>query len=104
MTAPSSSASIKKSNDPHYGYNADTGEWGNLLEAGIVDPVKVTRMALQNAASVAGLLLTTEALIAEPPKKKEPAGHDPHAGGGMGGMGGMGGWRWVAWAAWVTWE
>ena len=82
---------IKKSNDPHYGYNAETGEWGNLLEAGIVDPVKVTRMALQNAASVAGLLLTTEALVAEPSKKKEPAGHDPHAGGGMGGMGGMGG-------------
>ena len=83
---------IKKSNDPHYGYNAETGEWGNLLEAGIVDPVKVTRLALQNAASVAGLLLTTEALIAEPPKKKEAAGHgDPHGGGGMGGMGGMGG-------------
>ena len=82
---------IKKSNDPHYGYNAETGEWGNLLEAGIVDPVKVTRLALQNAASVAGLLLTTEALIAEPPKKKGAAGHEPHAGGGMGGMGGMGG-------------
>jgi len=82
---------IKKSDDAHYGYNAESGEWGNLLEAGIVDPVKVTRMALQNAASVAGLLLTTEALVAEPPKKKEAAGHhDPHGGGGMGGMGGMG--------------
>jgi chaperonin GroEL len=83
---------IKKSDHPHFGYNAETAGWGNLLEAGIVDPTKVTRTALQNAASVAGLLLTTEALVAEPPKKKEPAGHpDPHHGGGMGGMGGMGG-------------
>jgi len=82
---------IKKSDHPHYGYNAETAAWGNLLEGGIVDPTKVTRTALQNAASVAGLLLTTEALVAEPPKKKEAAGHgDPHHGGGMGGMGGMG--------------
>ena len=61
---------IKKSNDPHYGYNAETGEWGNLLEAGIVDPVKVTRLALQNAASVAGLLLTTEALDRRAPEEE----------------------------------
>ena len=82
---------IQKSDHPRYGYNADTGQWGDMLEGGIVDPTKVTRLALQNAASVAGLLLTTEALVAEPPKKKEPAGHhDPHHGGGMGGMGGMG--------------
>jgi chaperonin GroEL len=84
---------IKKSTDPKFGYDADSGKWGDMFAAGIVDPTKVTRSALQNGASVAGLLLTTEALIAEPPKKKEPAGHgDPHHGGGMGGgMGGMGG-------------
>src|SRR5271163_2888806 len=70
-----------------YGYNAATGEFGDMLEAGILDPTKVTRLALQNAASVAGLLLTTEVMVAEAPKA------DDHAGGGMpgGGMGGMGG-------------
>src|SRR5262249_20631884 len=77
---------IKKSSDPRFGYDAETGEFGDMFAAGIVDPTKVTRSALQNGASVAGLLLTTEALVAEPPKKKEPAGHDPHH-GGMGGMG-----------------
>src|SRR5262245_57324523 len=69
-----------------YGYNAATGEYGDMLEAGILDPTKVTRLALQNAASVSGLLLTTEVMIAEAPKD------DDHAhGGGMppGGMGGM---------------
>lgn len=69
------------------GFNAATGEWVNMIEAGIVDPAKVTRYALQNAASVAAMFLTTEAVIADKP---EPAG----AGGGMpdmGGMGGMGG-------------
>jgi chaperonin GroEL len=66
------------------GYNASTGEFVDMIEAGIIDPAKVTRMALQNAASVAGLLLTTEAMIAELPKKEEaPA----MPGGGMGGMG-----------------
>src|SRR6187549_2066311 len=70
-----------------YGYNAATGEYGDMLEAGILDPTKVTRLALQNAASVAGLLLTTEVMIAEAPKDEEHA----HGGapGGMGGMGGM---------------
>jgi chaperonin GroEL len=87
---------VKKSSDANYGYNAETGAWGDLLEAGVVDPAKVTRTALQNAASVAGLLLTTECMIAEPPKKKEAGGgHDHHHHGGgmdpMGGMGGMGG-------------
>jgi chaperonin GroEL len=83
---------IKKSKDAKYGYDAESGSWGDMFAAGIVDPTKVTRSALQNGASVAGLLLTTEALIAEPPKKKEAAGHgDPHHGGGMEGMGGMGG-------------
>jgi chaperonin GroEL len=69
-----------------FGYNAQTGEYGDMIELGILDPTKVTRLALQNAASVAGLLLTTEVMIAESPKEEEHS----HAGGG-GGMGGMGG-------------
>jgi chaperonin GroEL len=69
-----------------FGYNAGSGEYGDMIEMGIIDPAKVTRLALQNAASVAGLLLTTEAMIAELPQKSEPA----MPGGGMGGMGGMG--------------
>ena len=69
-----------------YGYNAGTGEYGDMLEEGILDPAKVTRLALQNAASVAGLLLTTEVMIAEAPKEEE---HSHGAPGGMGGMGGM---------------
>ncbi|HSW13618.1 MAG TPA: chaperonin GroEL [Solimonas sp.] len=71
-----------------FGYNAGTGQYGDMIEMGIIDPAKVTRLALQNAASVAGLLLTTEAMIAELPQKSEPA--MPGGGGGMGGMGGMG--------------
>jgi chaperonin GroEL len=70
-----------------YGYNAATGEYGDMIEMGILDPTKVTRLALQNAASVAGLLLTTEVMIAESPKDDEHAHGAP--GGGMGGMGGM---------------
>ena len=69
-----------------YGFNASTGEYGDMIEMGIIDPTKVTRMALQNAASVAGLLLTTEAMIAELPKKDEAPSMP--GGGGMGGMGG----------------
>ncbi|TAJ55056.1 MAG: chaperonin GroEL [Nevskiaceae bacterium] len=69
-----------------FGFNAANGEYVDMLDAGIIDPTKVTRLALQNAASVAGLLLTTEAMIAELPKKDEPA----MPAGGMGGMGGMG--------------
>jgi chaperonin GroEL len=73
-----------------FGFNADTGEYGDMLEMGIVDPAKVTRSALENAASVAGLLLTTDACVAEKPQKKGPP--MPPGGGGMGGgMGGMGG-------------
>lgn len=68
------------------GYNAATGEWVNMLEQGIVDPAKVTRSALQNAASVAAMFLTTEAVIADKPEKEKPAMPDM---GGMGGMGGM---------------
>ena len=76
---------ILEKNEDNYGYNAQTGEYGDLIALGIVDPVKVVRTALQNAASVASLLITTEAMIAELPKK-EAAGGMP---GGMGGMGGM---------------
>jgi chaperonin GroEL len=70
-----------------YGYNAQTGEFGDMISNGIVDPTKVVRTALQDAASVAGLLVTTEAMIAEAPKKESAAPAMP--GGGMGGMGGM---------------
>ena len=69
------------------GYNAATGEYGDMIEMGILDPTKVTRLALQNAASVAGLLLTTEVMVAEAPKEEHD--HPPMGGGGMGGMGGM---------------
>ncbi len=71
-------------NEDNYGYNAQTSEYGDMIAMGIVDPVKVVRTALQNAASVASLLITTEAMIAELPKKDAPA-----MPGGMGGMGGM---------------
>jgi chaperonin GroEL len=71
----------------NYGYNAATGEFGDMIAFGILDPTKVTRTALQNAASISGLLITTEAMIAEAPKKDEPK--MPGGGGGMGGMGGM---------------
>ncbi|MEE8365171.1 MAG: chaperonin GroEL, partial [Gammaproteobacteria bacterium] len=70
------------------GYNAATGEYGDMIEMGILDPTKVTRYALQNAASIAGLLITTEAMIAEAPKKDAAAPAMPDM-GGMGGMGGM---------------
>ena len=72
----------------NYGYNAATGEYGDMIEAGILDPTKVTRFALQNAASVSGLLLTTEAMIADMPQD-ESAGPAMPDMGGMGGMGGM---------------
>ncbi len=70
----------------NYGYNAATGEYGDMIEEGILDPTKVTRHALQNAASVAGLLLTTEAMVAEAPKEEAAPMPDMS---GMGGMGGM---------------
>jgi chaperonin GroEL len=73
----------------NFGYNAGTGEYGDMVAMGILDPTKVTRSALQNAASVAGLMITTEAMVAEEPKDDAaPAGG---MGGDMGGMGGMGG-------------
>jgi chaperonin GroEL len=65
------------------GYNVATGEYEDLVKAGVVDPKKVTRSALQNAASIAGLLLTTEAVITDIPEKKEKPAGDPHHGGGM---------------------
>ncbi|MCI0600391.1 MAG: chaperonin GroEL [Beijerinckiaceae bacterium] len=69
-----------------YGYNAQTGEYGDLIKLGIIDPTKVVRIALQDAASVAGLVVTTEATVVEAPKKDTPS---MPGGGGMGGMGGM---------------
>ncbi|WP_455272559.1 chaperonin GroEL [Rhizobium herbae] len=79
---------ILESNTDNFGYNAQTGEFGDMIAMGIVDPVKVVRTALQNAASVASLLITTEAMIAELPKKESAGGGMPDM-GGMGGMGGM---------------
>jgi len=70
----------------NYGYNAGTSEYGDMIKMGILDPTKVTRTALQNAASVAGLLITTECMVAELPQENAPAAPDM---GGMGGMGGM---------------
>ena len=81
--APSSSIKIRKGTKGH-GLNVDTGEYEDLVKAGIIDPTMVTRSALQNAASIAKNILTTEAIVAEPPEKT-PAG----AGAGMPDMGGM---------------
>jgi chaperonin GroEL len=76
---------VRASKDDSYGYNALTDSYENLVQAGVIDPTKVTRTALQNAASIAGLLLTTEAIVVE---KKEEKAAAP-AGGPGGGMGGM---------------
>ena len=76
---------LQDSKDSNWGYDAQKGEFTDLIKAGIVDPTKVVRIALQDAASIAGLLITTEAMIAEKPEKKSP----PMPGGGMGGMGDM---------------
>ncbi|MGH7226619.1 MAG: chaperonin GroEL, partial [Gemmataceae bacterium] len=80
---------VRESKEDNFGYNADSGEFGDLVKAGVIDPAKVTRLALQNAASIAGLMLTTEALVADikEDEKKGAAG----GGGGMPGGGGMGG-------------
>ncbi|WP_372610114.1 chaperonin GroEL, partial [Halomonas sp.] len=75
-----------KAGEGNFGYNAQTGEFGDLFEMGVIDPAKVTRSALQSAGSVAGLMITTEAMIADDPDEKESGGGDM---GGMGGMGGM---------------
>ncbi|HUX79706.1 MAG TPA: chaperonin GroEL [Alphaproteobacteria bacterium] len=79
---------LLESKDTNYGFNAQTGEYTDLVKAGIVDPTKVVRIALQDAASVAGLLITTEAMVAEKPEKKDAPMPSMD---GMGGMGGMGG-------------
>jgi chaperonin GroEL len=69
-----------------FGFDAQTGDYGNLVSKGIIDPTKVVRTALQDASSVAGLLITTEAMVAEVPKKQAPPMMPPGGGGGMGGM------------------
>ena len=76
---------VRDSKDDNFGYNAQTDEYEDLVKAGVIDPTKVTRTALQNAASIAALMLTTEALVSDIPEdKKEPA-----MPGGHGGMGGF---------------
>ena len=80
------SGKLLESNDFNYGYDAQKGVYADMVKSGIIDPVKVVRSALQDAASVASLLITTEAMVAELPKKDAPM---PGGGGGMGGMGGM---------------
>jgi chaperonin GroEL len=85
---------ILRHKDKNLGYDADSGKYIDLRAAGVIDPVKVTRSALENAVSVASLLLTTESIISDIPEKKKPGGGDHHHhdhGGGMGGMGGMDG-------------
>ena len=77
---------ITDSEDPAFGFNAQTEEYGDMYKFGVIDPAKVVRTALQDAASVAGLLITTEAMIADKPEPKAATG-----GGMPGGMGGMGG-------------
>ena len=81
---------VRESKDDNFGFNADTGEFGDMVKAGVIDPAKVTRLALQNAASIAGLMLTTEALVAdiqEDDKKAAGAGGTAAA---------------AAWAAWAA--
>ena len=85
---PSVVLNAVKAGNGNYGYNAATSEYGDMVAMGILDPTKVTRTALQNAASIAGLMITTECMVAEAPKKEESHGGGGH-GGGMGGMGGM---------------
>jgi chaperonin GroEL len=79
-------AKVLESKDPHFGYNAATAVFEDLVKAGVIDPTKVTRTALQNAASIAGLLLTTEALVVELPEPKSAPAGGGHGGGGMDGM------------------
>ncbi len=80
---------ITDKKDRNYGFDAQTGTYVDMLKAGIIDPTKVVRTALQDAASVAGILVTTEAMVAEKPKKDEPT---PAAG-----------LTWAAWVAWAAW-
>lgn len=79
---------VSTKNKSNFGYNAATGEYGDMIDMGILDPTKVTRTALQNAGSIAGLMLTTEAMVAEAPQEASTAAVPSDMGGGMGGMGG----------------
>jgi hypothetical protein len=89
MTAPSLRATCCAKNDENQGFNASTDVYENLVAAGVIDPTKVVRTALQDAASVAGLLITTEAAISEKPEDKPAMGRCPRA-------------AWAAWAAWTS--
>ena len=82
-------AKVKEIKDAESGFNAQNETYGNLVKAGVIDPTKVVRTALQNAASISSLLLTTEALVSEIPEEKAAAPAPGGAPGGMGGMGGM---------------
>jgi chaperonin GroEL len=77
---------IRDSKDDHFGFNADSGEYGDMVKMGVIDPAKVTRLALQNAASIAGLMLTTEALVAELKEEEKKVAAGAPGAGGMGGM------------------
>ena len=76
---------VRDSKEENFGFNAETGEFGDMVKAGVIDPAKVTRLALQNAASIAALMLTTEALVADIKEEGQKAA----VGAGHGGMGGM---------------
>ena len=92
---------IRKSKEKNYGYDADKNVYGDLRKAGIVDPVKVTRSALQNAASVACLLLTTETCVADIPRRRVPAATITTTIMAWAAAG----WEaWAVWVAWVVWE
>jgi chaperonin GroEL len=80
---------IRESDDATFGFNAQTEEYGDMFKFGVIDPAKVVRTALQDAASIAGLLITTEAMVADKPSKEGAAGGGMPDMGGMGGMGGM---------------
>jgi chaperonin GroEL len=80
---------VRDSKEENFGFNADTGEYGDMVKMGVIDPAKVTRLALQNAASIAGLMLTTEALVADIKEENKAAAGAGAGPGGPGGMGGM---------------
>ncbi|HEV3253429.1 MAG TPA: TCP-1/cpn60 chaperonin family protein, partial [Candidatus Acidoferrales bacterium] len=80
---------VRDSKDENFGFNAETGEFGDMIKAGVIDPAKVTRLALQNAASIAALMLTTEALVADIREDDKKTANAGGPGGGPGGMGGM---------------
>ena len=77
---------VRDSKEENFGFNAETGEFGDMIKAGVIDPAKVTRLALQNAASIVALMLTTEVLIADIKEDEEMAAVGAGHGGGMGGM------------------